>query len=53
MLMKGASHKEVIDFMEGREDEHKNNPFAFVTPTEKTEESADTETENTESTDAE
>ncbi len=53
MLMKGASYKEVIDFMEGREDEHKNNPFAFATPTDKTEESADTETENTESTDAE
>ena len=61
MLMKGASYKEVIDFMEGREEEHKNNPFAFATPTEKTEEkpvetaeqSADTETENTESTDAE
>jgi cell division protease FtsH len=34
MLMKGASCKEVIDFMEGREEEHKNNPFAFVTPSE-------------------
>jgi cell division protease FtsH len=53
MLMKGASYKEVIDFMEGREDEHKNNPFAFATPTETTEESVDTETENTQSTDNE
>ncbi len=31
MLMKGASYKEVIESMEGKEEEHKNNPFASVT----------------------
>lgn len=34
MLMNGATYKEVIDFMDGREDEHKNNPFAFAAPSE-------------------
>ena len=38
MLMKGASYKEVIDFMDGRAGEHQNNPFAFVTPSEEKEE---------------
>ena len=31
MLMKGASYKEVIAFMDEREGEHQSNPFASVT----------------------
>jgi cell division protease FtsH len=31
MLMKGASYKEVIAFMDEREDTHKDNPFRFAT----------------------
>lgn len=47
MLMKGASYKEVVAYMEEREGEHKNNPFAQMTqPTkEHVVESAEDETE--------
>ncbi len=31
MLMKGASYKEVIEFMDSREGAHKDNPFAYAT----------------------
>ena len=31
MLMKGASYKEVIAFMNEKENEHKDNPFRFAT----------------------
>ena len=31
MLMKGATYKEVIEAMDGKEEEHKANPFAFAT----------------------
>ena len=31
MLMKGASYKEVIEAMEGKEEEHKTNPFVNMT----------------------
>ena len=35
MLMKGADWKEVIAFMDERENEHKDNPFAFATKPDK------------------
>ena len=34
LLMKGATYKEVIDFMEGREGEHEKDPFKSMLPDE-------------------
>ena len=46
LLMKGADYKEVIAYMEEKEDTHKNNPFASMVG--KTEERTAEQTENTE-----
>ncbi len=51
MLMKGASHTEVIAAMELREGEHEANPFGKMTKTEGKEEAPE-KTEGTENTEA-
>ena len=49
MLMKGASYKEVIEYMNNREDTHKSNPFAqATTPTKEHVVVSDTEETTTE-----
>ena len=57
MLMKGASYKEVIAFMDERENTHKDNPFMFATQPSKehvvqdeTEQPAESVAESTENT---
>ena len=47
MLMNGASYKEVIEEMEKREGQHEANPFARVTPEEKSHVVSETESKET------